>query len=100
MQFVATGQAAPPDGELTAVHVDGVKVALASLDGQVYAFQDACTHAQCSLSGGEVEGRTVVCPCHLGTFDIPSGEVLDGPPPTPLQTWPARVVDGVVEIAR
>jgi hypothetical protein len=24
--------------------------------------------------------------------------VLDGPPPTALRTWPARVVDGLVEL--
>ena len=99
MRYRSTGQTAPGAGEMQAVDVDGQKIAVANVDGTLYAFADACTHMQCSLSGGELEGRTVVCPCHLGTFDVRTGEVLDGPPPTPVQTWPARVVDGQVEIA-
>ena len=98
MRYHSTGLPAPDEGELAAADVDGRKVALARVDGEVYAFADACTHMQCSLSGGDLEGRTVVCPCHLGTFDIASGAVLSGPPPAPVQTWRARVVDGTVEV--
>jgi 3-phenylpropionate/trans-cinnamate dioxygenase ferredoxin subunit len=99
MTFHSTGHPAPQDGELTAVDVAGVKVAVACVQGRLYAFQDACTHMQCSLSGGDLEDTAVVCPCHLGRFDVTSGAVIDGPPPAPLRTWPARVVDGHVELA-
>lgn len=36
---------------------------------------------------GEMEGRNVVCPCHMGTFDVTTGAVVSGPPPAPLKTW-------------
>lgn len=99
VQFQVTGQAPPDEGGLTAVEVRGDKVALATVEGQVYAFQDECTHMRCSLSGGDLEGRRLVCPCHMGTFDVTSGEAVAGPPRAALRTWPVRVVDGTVEIA-
>lgn len=80
----------PAEGELTSIEVDGTVVALARVDGTVFAVQDACTHAQCSLSEGEVEGRTVVCPCHSGVFDLPTGAVVSGLPKEPLRTWTVR----------
>ena len=83
MTFRPLGRPAPQDGEMTAVDLDGEKVALARVDGRLYAFDDACTHQKCSLSGGELEGATVVCPCHFGQFDLATGAVLAGPPPSP-----------------
>ena len=93
-----TGVPVPPDGEMTAVDVDGVKVAVAHVEGRLYAVDDACTHMQCSLSGGDLEGTSVVCPCHFGRFDLRTGAVLEGPPPEPVRTWPVADVGGVLEI--
>ena len=98
MTFRPTGQPAPAEGEVVTVDLDRVVVAVAQTGGQLYAFQDLCTHAQCSLSDGDLDGTTIVCPCHLGEFDVTTGAVLAGPPPAPLRTWPARDVDGVVEL--
>lgn len=98
MTFRATGQPVPAEGEMVTVDLDGVVVAVAQTGGRLYAFQDLCTHAQCSLSAGDLDGTTVVCPCHLGEFDVATGAVLAGPPPAPLRIWPARDVDGVVEL--
>lgn len=98
MTFRSTGQAAPAEGAMTVADVDGSAVALATVEGRVYAFDDLCTHQRCSLSDGDLDGATVVCPCHFGQFDLASGSVLEGPPLTPVRTWPVRVVDGVVEV--
>ncbi|HLH28173.1 MAG TPA: Rieske (2Fe-2S) protein, partial [Acidimicrobiales bacterium] len=68
------------------------------LEGVLYAFDDTCPHAACSLSQGELEDGTVICPCHFGTFDLASGAVLDGPPPAPITLYAAREVDGTLEI--
>jgi nitrite reductase/ring-hydroxylating ferredoxin subunit len=98
MTFRPTGQHAPAEGELSAVDLDGAKIAVARMQGRLYAFQDECTHMQCSLSGGDLEEDTVVCPCHMGRFQITTGAVVEGPPLLPLRTWPARAVDGCVEL--
>lgn len=80
----------PREGEMVTTEVDGTIVAVARVDGALYAFADECTHQGCSLSDGDLEGRHVVCPCHMGTFDITTGSVVSGPPPEPVRTWPVQ----------
>jgi nitrite reductase/ring-hydroxylating ferredoxin subunit len=66
-------------GTMTALEVGGERVALANVDGTVYAFGDACPHRQCSLAEGTLAGTVVTCPCHGSQFDIRTGERLRGP---------------------
>ena len=88
----------PAEGSLTTVDVDGTTVALTRVDGSVYAFQDECTHAACSLADGDLEGRHVICPCHMGTFDVTTGAVVSGPPKEPLRTWKVTTGTDSVEL--
>ncbi len=91
---------APAPGDLTAVTVDGKRIAVTVDDGQAYAFDDACTHAQCSLTGGEVDDGAVICPCHFAAFDITTGAVRTGPAQTALRCYHAQLRDGtlIVEV--
>ena len=43
----------PSEGEMVTTEVDGTVVAVARVDGALYAFADECTHAACSLSDGD-----------------------------------------------
>ncbi len=88
----------PPDGELVAVEVDGIAVAVTVVDGKVHAFDDTCPHAGCSLSDGEVDGHTVECPCHMARFDITTGAVLGGPTRSGISVWSARVTEDALEL--
>ena len=94
------GFPAPAEGELARIEVDGHAVAVAVVDGVPYAVDDECTHRQCSLSDGDVEGTSLVCPCHGGTFDLRTGQVLSGPPPSPVGVWRATLDDGVLRLER
>jgi nitrite reductase/ring-hydroxylating ferredoxin subunit len=87
-----------PDGGLTAIEVHGTKIAVARLGAKHYAFDDACTHRACSLSGGDLDGHHVVCPCHAGAFDVRDGSVVSGPPPAPVRTYRVRVSGDRLEI--
>jgi rieske iron-sulfur protein len=54
------------------------------------AYSKVCTHAGCMVS--EREGETMVCPCHIGKFDLPNGAaVTGGPPPRALPQLPLTV---------
>jgi 3-phenylpropionate/trans-cinnamate dioxygenase ferredoxin subunit len=86
------------EGDLVAVELEGRQIAMCCVDGVFYAFDDTCTHRGCSLSQGELDGTEVVCPCHAGTFDVTTGEVVEGPPPDPLETFRVRVRGEDVEI--
>jgi nitrite reductase/ring-hydroxylating ferredoxin subunit len=66
-------------GEMRVFDVAGIKVNVASVDGQLHAFDDTCTHKACSLAKGKLDGTTVTCPCHGSQFDVTTGEVLRGP---------------------
>jgi nitrite reductase/ring-hydroxylating ferredoxin subunit len=54
-----------PVGGVTAIDVRGTQIAVANVGGTYYAFDDACTHEQCSLAEqGELAGTTLTCTCH------------------------------------
>ncbi|HSR95241.1 MAG TPA: TQO small subunit DoxD [Solirubrobacterales bacterium] len=57
-------------------------------DGSLKAFSAVCTHAGCTVG---YEGGVIVCPCHGGEYSAETGEVLAGPPPSPLA--PKKVLE-------
>lgn len=74
-------------------------VVLARLDdGELVAFDDTCTHEECPLSDGDLEGDRVVCFCHSGEFDVRTGAVLKGPPEDPIPVYDLRETDGRLEV--
>ena len=87
-----------PRGALALVEVQGTRVAVANVDGTYYASDDACTHEQCSLAEGDLEGTKVICMCHGAEFDVRTGAVLAPPATVPLKTYPVRVVDDTLHI--
>jgi 3-phenylpropionate/trans-cinnamate dioxygenase ferredoxin subunit len=85
-------------GEMTVVDVKGVRIAVANVEGRLHAFDDTCTHEQCSLAEGTLDGTTVVCPCHGAEFDVRTGAVLAPPAVEPLRTYPVRLEHGQLVI--
>lgn len=64
-------------------------------------FSGKCPHLGCGYKWRKVPklGKEIfLCPCHLSIYD-PSGKVLDGPAPRPLDPLPIRVdAGGNIEI--
>src|SRR5687767_1089296 len=73
-------------GEMRTFDIAGTKVNVASLDGQLHAFDDTCTHRACSLAKGKLDGTIVTCPCHGSQLDVSTGEVLRGPARQPVRS--------------
>ena len=73
-------------GEMRVFDVGGIKVNVASVGRQLHAFDDTCTHKECSLAQGTLDGTTVTCPCHGSQFDVTSGKVLRGPAQQPVRS--------------
>jgi diguanylate cyclase (GGDEF)-like protein len=78
------------DGRMRVFDVAGTKVAVANAGGRLFAFDDLCTHAACSLADGSLDGTTVTCPCHGSQFDVTSGTVVRGPARLPVRTRVAQ----------
>lgn len=85
-------------GELVSFDVSGTRVSIANVAGTFYAFDDVCTHRQCSLSEGELDGRAVTCPCHGSRFDVTSGAVLNPPAVDAVKIYPIRVENAVISV--
>ena len=71
--------------------VAGTNVNVASANGNLFAFDDRCTHFGCSLAKGKLDGTTVTCPCHGSQFDVTSGAVLRGPAKQPVRSRRVQV---------
>ena len=98
-EFVPVSRAdALEEGGMRAFDVRGTRVAVANIAGTFHAFDDTCTHLQCSLAEGDLEDTTVICPCHGSEFDVRSGEVLQGPAREPVETYETRIEGGSLEV--
>lgn len=91
------------EGELEAdrprkVDAGGRPVVLIKQGGQVFALDDTCVHAGCSLAGGKVDGRSIICPCHGSQYELGSGAVINGPATRPEPTLAVRLRDGMIEV--
>jgi nitrite reductase/ring-hydroxylating ferredoxin subunit len=85
--------------DLDAVWIGDLEIALARLDdGSWVAFDNACTHEECPLSEGDLEGTRIVCHCHSSVFDVRTGAVIEGPAEEPLGVYPVRVENGELEV--
>ena len=91
---------APGPGAMRAFPIgDGTVVVVARLqDGSLAAFDVMCTHEECPLSEGELEGDHVVCYCHSGEFDVLTGAVVKGPPEDSIPVYPIRAFDGELQV--
>jgi 3-phenylpropionate/trans-cinnamate dioxygenase ferredoxin subunit len=85
-----------PDGRGVRVDVGEHRVAVFRIGGDVYAIGDRCSHAEASLSEGELFDFDVECPRHGSEFDIRTGEPASFPATRPVPVYSAQVVDGHV----
>jgi len=91
--FVNVGKVADFEaGEIRACRVRGEEVAVANLNGHLYAFSNVCTHEGLGLSGyGDILGRNVICTMHSSIFEIETGRVIGGPAPEGLTVYEVRI---------
>jgi 3-phenylpropionate/trans-cinnamate dioxygenase ferredoxin subunit len=79
MSRIKLGPADFSEKELRGYEVGRRNVCVARINGRYKALDDWCNHAGCLLSGGRLEGNTVVCPCHEVGFDMDSGRNVTSP---------------------
>jgi 3-phenylpropionate/trans-cinnamate dioxygenase ferredoxin subunit len=87
------------EGKLRAFNVSGTSVAIANVADTFYAFGNICTHRRCPLAKGDLDGTTVICPCHGSMFDVTNGEVLGGPAEEPVGSYEVRVQGDEIQVA-
>ena len=89
-------------GAATRLMVGDVAVAVVRIDDDVYAIGDICSHANVSLSEGEVlcEDGEIECWKHGSTFSLATGEPRALPATQPVPVFDVVVADGMVTISR
>jgi nitrite reductase/ring-hydroxylating ferredoxin subunit len=80
-----------PEGSAHRVVVDGAPIAVVHTEGQWFAVSDVCSHADVSLSEGEVDGCTLECWLHGSRFDLRTGAPSGPPAVTPIPVYPVTV---------
>ncbi len=86
------------EGEITSFSAGGRQIAIANVDGDLHAFDDVCTHQQCSLAEGDLDDTIVECPCHGSQFDVTTGEAVEGPATDPVDVFELRDQDGALHV--
>ena len=86
-----------PEGKMYAVIRGYATIAVAKVEGKVYAFDAWCTHGGWLVTGA-LEGHEAICQVHWGSFDVRTGKAVGWPCRVPLNTYPIRVASGDVEI--
>ena len=81
------------EGSILAIRINGERIALYKIGGEVYATCEMCSHSDCSLEdfGKIVENDQVECICHGARFRIKTGEVTRLPAEVPLKTYSVKI---------
>ncbi|UNS96368.1 non-heme iron oxygenase ferredoxin subunit [Streptomyces tubbatahanensis] len=73
------------------VELGGVPVSLVRTDGEVFAINDICSHANVSLSEGDVEDCMIECWLHGSRFDLRTGKPSGLPATRPVPVYPVKI---------
>ncbi len=80
------------------VEVDGHRIAVVRIGDDVYAIGDRCSHADFSLSEGEIDtdDKTIECFKHGAAFSLENGEPQCLPATKPVPVYEVTIDDGVI----
>ena len=96
MAFVRTVKLSEvPPGTVRELQVEGKAIAMANVDGRVYAINKTCLHRGGPLGQGLLEGKVLTCPWHGWQFDATNGRALQNPAAA-VDCYPTEVRGGDV----
>jgi 3-phenylpropionate/trans-cinnamate dioxygenase ferredoxin component len=89
-----------PPGSVKIVYAGSIAVGVYNLNGEFYALEDRCSHDDGPLCEGDFDADegVAICPRHGANIDIRSGRALTLPAVETVNTFPVRVVDGIVKV--
>jgi 3-phenylpropionate/trans-cinnamate dioxygenase ferredoxin component len=90
-----------PPGHAARVEIDDVPVAIFNVEGEIYCLDDTCSHAEASLSEGDLDldRCAIECPLHGSAFDLRTGDPITLPAVEPVRAHQVRIDDGYIRVA-
>ena len=85
-------------GEARRFDVDGHRICLVRIEDRFYAIGDRCSHAEISLSEGDVfpDALEIECWKHGSSFSLVTGDPQSLPATKPVPVYDVTVDDGDV----
>ena len=80
-------------GKPVRIEKEGKSICVTRVGDEVFAIGDTCSHADASLSEGDVTGYKIDCWLHGAEFDLRTGVALTLPAVAPVDVY-AVLVDG------
>ena len=81
-----------PRGSKKAVKLGETEILLVhTAEGALHAVEAKCPHAGAPLEGGAVCNGRLICPWHMGTFELETGQLVEPPPLRSLKIYAAQV---------
>ena len=68
-----------PAGTIREFALDGKTVAVANVEGRLYALNNMCLHRGGPLGQGDLEGKVITCPWHGWQYDATTGKLTQNP---------------------
>jgi len=89
-----------PPGSARRFVVGDHRIAVVRLGDDFYAIGDTCSHAEVSLSEGDVheDTRELECWKHGSAFSLETGEPTTLPATRPVPVYELKVADGEVKV--
>ena len=84
-----------PPGTIREVRLEQRTIALANVDGRIYAIDNACLHRAGPLGQGDLVGSVVSCPWHGWQYDVTTDRVTFNPE-MKIATFPVELRDGEI----
>jgi 3-phenylpropionate/trans-cinnamate dioxygenase ferredoxin subunit len=100
--WVTVGRVADvPEGHAARVVIDGTPVAIFHTGGEFHCIDDTCSHAEASLSDGDLDPRrcAIECPLHGSAFDLRTGEALTPPAVEAVRVHAIDTSGGLLRVA-
>ena len=88
-----------PVGMMKAFDVDGIRILVANVQGEIYAVSNMCPGSMAPLDLGSFSQPVVVCPWHNEAYDIRTGKRVDGEESPRLAVLPITLADGSIQVA-
>jgi nitrite reductase/ring-hydroxylating ferredoxin subunit len=87
-----------PQGSCKSFMIEGTRIALYNVDGDLHATQNHCTHKGAQLIKGSLEGSIIECSQHGWKFDVKTGDCLAPSHGRKLKLYPVSIEQNTVTV--